>query len=102
MELQGICHKMHAGLKDVSLTDHQTHKANVEYKFILDRTEFDLPFSLGQEVEIEATGNIYCISCGTKTSKSFSQGHCFKCFKTKASCDMCIMMPEKCHYHLRT
>ena len=102
MELQGICHKMHAGLKDLSVTDQQTHKANVEYKFILDRTEFDLPFSLGQEVEIEATGNIYCISCGTKTSKSFSQGHCFKCFKTKASCDMCIMKPETCHYHLGT
>ncbi|MFC6052098.1 hypothetical protein A6M14_05325 [Acinetobacter sp. Ac_877] len=102
MELQGICHKMHAGLKDISVTDHQTHKANVEYKFILDRTEFDLPFSLGQEIELETSGNIYCISCGTKTSKSFSQGHCFKCFKTKASCDMCIMKPETCHYHLGT
>lgn len=102
MELQGICHKMRAGLTDISLTDHQTHKANVEYKFILDRSEFDLPFTLGQEVEIEWTGKIFCISCGTKTNKSFSQGHCFKCFKTKASCDMCIMKPETCHYHLGT
>jgi len=90
MELQGICHKMHAGLKDLSVTDQHTHKANVEYKFILDRSEVDLPFNLGQEIEIEWTGKIFCVSCGTKTSKSFSQGHCFKCFKTKASCDMCI------------
>jgi len=102
MELQGICHKMRAGLIDISLTEHQTHKANVEYKFILDRTEFELPFHLGQEIEIEWTGKIFCISCGNKTNKSFSQGHCFKCFKTKASCDMCIMKPETCHYHLGT
>ena len=102
MELQGICHKMHAGLKNLSVTDQQTHKANVEYKFILDRSEVDLPFHLGQEIEIEATGKIYCISCGAKTSKSYSQGHCFKCMKTKASCDMCIMKPETCHYHLGT
>ncbi len=56
MELQGICHKMHAGLKDLSVTDQHTHKANVEYKFILDRSEVDLPFNLGQEIEIEWTG----------------------------------------------
>jgi len=86
MELQGICHKMHAGLKNLSVTDQDIHRANVEYKFILDRSETDLPFSLGQEIEIEWTGNIYCVSCGTKTSKSFSQGHCFK----------------SCHYHWGT
>ncbi len=102
MELQGICHKMHAGLKDLSVTDQQTHKAHVEYKFILDRSEVDLPVSLGQEIEISTTGNIYCVSCGSKTSKSYSQGHCFKCMKTKASCDLCIMKPETCHYHLGT
>lgn len=102
MELQGICHKMHAGLKDASVTDQQTTKANVEYKFVLDRSEIDLPFNLGQELEIEWTGNIYCTSCGTKTPKSYSQGHCFKCFKTKAECDLCIMKPETCHYHLGT
>ena len=102
MELQGICHKMRAGLTDLSVTDQQAHKANVEYKFILDRSEINLPFRLGEEIEIEATGNIHCVSCGVKTPKSYSQGHCFKCFKTKAACDMCIMKPETCHYHLGT
>ena len=71
MELQGICHKMRAGLTDLSVTDQQTHKANVEYKFILDRSEVELPFSLGQEIEIEWTGNIYCVSCGSKTPISY-------------------------------
>ena len=102
MELQGICHKMHAGLRNLSVTEQQTHKANVEYKFTLDRSEIDLPFQLGQEIEIEATGNIYCVSCGSKTPKSYSQGHCFEGVRTKAACDMCIMKPETCHYHLGT
>ncbi|AMW78707.1 hypothetical protein AMD27_07290 [Acinetobacter sp. TGL-Y2] len=102
MELQGICHKMHAGLSHLSVTEQQIHKANVEYKFILDRAEINLPFHLGQEIELEWTGKIFCVSCGAKTPKSYSQGHCFKCMKTKASCDMCIMKPETCHYHLGT
>ena len=84
MELQGICHKMQAALRTPSVTDQSTSKANVEYKFILDRSETDLPFVLGQALEIEWTGNIVCTSCGAKTPKSYSQGHCFKCFKTKA------------------
>lgn len=102
MELQGVCQKMQAALAQSSVTDSSPNLANVEYKFILDREAVDLPFALGESVEIEWTGNIYCVSCGNKTNKSFSQGHCFKCFKTKASCDLCIMKPETCHYHLGT
>lgn len=44
------------------------------------------------------TGNIYCQHCGKKTKKSYAQGHCFVCMKKLASCDMCIMKPETCHY----
>ena len=91
MELQGICHKMHADLANHSVTEQNTQKAHVEYSFILDQSQINLPFTLGQELEIEWTGKIFCVSCGAKTPKSYSQGHCFKCFKTKASCDMCIM-----------
>lgn len=66
MELHGICHKMHVGLTDLSVTDQNTQRANVEYKLILDGSEINLPFQLGQEIEIEWTGNIYCVSCGKK------------------------------------
>lgn len=62
MELQGICHKMHVDLTDLSVTDQNTQRANVEYKLILDGSEINLPFQLGQEIEIEWTGNIYCVS----------------------------------------
>lgn len=102
MEHQGICHKMHAHVLEQPESFNNTQLANVEYQFILDREKIDFPFQLGQELEIETTHNIYCVSCGSKTPKSYSQGHCFKCFKTKASCDMCIMKPETCHYDLGT
>jgi hypothetical protein len=91
MERQGICHKMHAALLENNVADPSLHQANVEYKFNLDRTVVDLPFQLGQQIEIEWTGKIYCVSCGNSTPKSYSQGHCFKCFKTKASCRLYIL-----------
>lgn len=83
MELQGICHKMHAGLKDASVTDQQTTKANVEYKFVLDRSEIDLPFNLGQELEIEWTGNIYCTSCGAKHQSLIRKATALNALKRK-------------------
>lgn len=57
---------------------------------------------LGNTLHFKHTGEIYCVSCGRKTKKSFSQGHCFPCFKKLASCDMCIVKPEQCHFHLGT
>ncbi|MBF7684963.1 DUF2797 domain-containing protein [Acinetobacter sp. B10A] len=102
MEFQGICHKMHANLANISMKDEHTEQANVQYSFVLNQSVIDTPLSLGQHIDIVWTGNIYCISCGKKTPKSYAQGHCFKCFKTQAECDMCIMKPETCHFHLGT
>lgn len=102
MELQGICHKMHADLVDQRITNQNTEQAQVEYSLVLDQSKVEFPFALGEKIQIEWTGTIHCISCGCKTPKSYAQGHCFKCFKTKASCDLCIMKPETCHHHLGT
>lgn len=57
---------------------------------------------LGASIGIGHTGNIHCIACGRSTTKSFNQGHCFPCFRDLASCDGCIVRPERCHYHLGT
>lgn len=57
---------------------------------------------LGGTIGIRFTGNIHCVACGRKTNKSFNQGHCFPCFRSLASCDACIVRPERCHYHLGT
>ena len=71
------------------------------------QTQYQLPVGdafvelnplIGHHIELRHTGNIFCCSCGKKTKKSYSQGHCFVCMKKLASCDMCIMKPETCHY----
>ncbi|WP_298445675.1 DUF2797 domain-containing protein [uncultured Ferrimonas sp.] len=53
---------------------------------------------IGQPIALIYRGTINCTACGRKTNKSYSQGHCFPCMKKLASCDMCIMKPETCHY----
>lgn len=74
----------------------------VTYTLRVGDHELALNDLLGQELDIEFTGEIRCIHCDRKTSKSFNQGYCFPCFRRLAACDSCIMSPEKCHYHLGT
>ncbi len=57
---------------------------------------------VGHRLTLQHTGRIECIHCGRETSKSFHQGYCFPCFKTLAECDLCILRPETCHFHLGT
>ncbi|KAA8735101.1 DUF2797 domain-containing protein [Acinetobacter qingfengensis] len=102
MEYKGICHKMQAHTTPADIQTNATLPSHVEYKFVLDQFNTDLMHLIGETIQLEWTGRIFCVSCGAKTPKSYSQGHCFKCFKTKAECDMCILKPETCHYHLGT
>ncbi len=53
---------------------------------------------IGHPLKFVYEGVITCTHCHKKTKKSFSQGHCYRCFKTLAHCDLCIMKPEICHY----
>ena len=57
---------------------------------------------IGQPIQLNHTGNIFCIHCGRKTKKSFSQGFCYPCFRKLAQCDTCIVKPETCHYDAGT
>ena len=57
---------------------------------------------VGQSIRLTYTGNIQCVACGRATKKSWSQGYCFPCTQRLAQCDMCIMKPEQCHFHLGT
>lgn len=59
------------------------------------------PF-LGNTLHLRYQGNIFCVACGRKTSKSFNQGYCFVCMRKLAACDMCILKPETCHYQQGT
>ena len=53
---------------------------------------------IGRNISLSYLGEINCIACGRKTSKSFSQGFCYPCFQSLAQCDSCIVKPEQCHY----
>lgn len=66
--------------------------------------DFAVPLNeyVGQTIRLQYTGRIFCLNCGQKTAKSFSQGFCYKCFRSSAAADMCIMKPETCHFHLGT
>ncbi|MCF6776778.1 DUF2797 domain-containing protein [Thiotrichales bacterium 19X7-9] len=57
---------------------------------------------LGKTIRFDYLNEINCINCNRKTAKSFGQGYCFPCFRSLAQCDMCLMKPELCHYHLGT
>ena len=74
----------------------------ISYELPVGESAVTLNDYFGQHIQLKATGQIYCLSCQRPTKKSFSQGYCFPCFKRLPECDMCIMKPETCHYHLGT
>lgn len=72
--------------------------------YVLPIGDSSLPMNqkLGKKINLHFTGKINCTNCGRGTNKSFAQGYCYPCFKSLAECDLCIMRPETCHYHLGT
>ena len=91
MEYTGNLHKMHVALE-----------SPVTYQLTLGGQVLDLNAQLGKQLRIEFLDEISCIHCGRATKKSFSQGYCYPCFTSLAQCDLCIVSPEKCHFHLGT
>ena len=74
----------------------------VQYQLRLDDQSLDLNSLIGKTIKMNYVGKIHCSHCGRKSNKSYSQGFCYPCFKKLPQCDLCIMSPEKCHYHLGT
>lgn len=85
--VKGVLSKMQGNNQDI-----------VDYFLPVGEQKVHLNPLIGKPVSLVHTGNIFCCHCGKKTKKSYSQGHCFVCMKKLASCDMCIMKPETCHY----
>jgi len=77
-------------------TEH--NEGQVGYQLPLDDKALDLNDRIGQQLRLQYVGDIHCSNCGRKTKKSFAQGHCYPCMQKLASCDSCIMSPERCHY----
>jgi Protein of unknown function (DUF2797) len=70
----------------------------VRFELQLDEHSIALNDLLGEALKIEFDGRITCRNCGAATRKSYADGHCYRCFKTLASCDLCVMAPVRCHY----
>lgn len=87
MKLAGHLHKMRVSLE-----------SPVAYELLLDDHAEALNPYIGKHLRMEYKGDIHCTACGRRTNKSYSQGHCYPCSQTLASCDLCIMKPETCHY----
>lgn len=83
----GILRKMESELGDP-----------VTYRLPIGEERLAISTLLGESFQLRHTGNIFCVHCNRKTKKSFSQGHCYPCFKKLASCDLCIVKPEQCHF----
>lgn len=78
------------------------HDSPVSYQLPIGDQHIDMNALIGRQVHLHNAGEINCIACGRKTSKSFGQGHCYPCFRDLAACDMCIMKPETCHFDAGT
>lgn len=73
-----------------------TFASPVEYELPIGDNIVPMNQHIGKELLMRYTGEIICVTCGRPTRKSFSQGHCFPCFRSHPECSPCIIHPEKC------
>lgn len=85
-------------LKMQTALDDSARNQPVQYQLPIGEKLLAMNAHIGETIKLTYHGEINCIACGRKTKKSFAQGHCYPCFRSLASCDMCIMKPETCHY----
>ncbi len=57
---------------------------------------------LGKKIKIKWSGKIHCIDTGKAIKKTFGQGYSFPSFMKLASCDICYVKPELCHFNKGT
>lgn len=86
-----------ASLNNEWLPDQQ-----VDYTWPIGTDTVPLNALLGQRLQIHSLGVIECVGCGQRIRKAYQQGYCFPCTQKLAQCDLCIVKPELCHFHLGT
>ena len=76
---------------------------SVEYYLVVDNNrQVLLNDLLGQQITLKFSGAIRCQNCHKPTNKSYQQGYCYPCATKLARCDLCIVNPHTCHYHVGT
>jgi hypothetical protein len=73
---------------------HSVYNSPVDYFLQSNGNEYYLNELLGKTLSIEFQHEIFCIHCGRKTNKSFSQGYCYPCFMKVPQTDEGVIRPE--------
>ena len=73
-----------------------------QYSLVVGDQELPLNDLVGTGLRIDYIGQVCCGACGAVTTKSYGGGYCYDCFASLARCDLCVMAPDRCHYHLGT
>ncbi len=80
------------------LKHHLDSKQQAIYSLDIDHELFELGSAINKNIEITFQNKIQCVSCGKLIKKTYNRGVCFPCVQRLASCDMCIVKPELCHF----
>lgn len=57
---------------------------------------------VGKTITLSHNGQTVCQGCAVTNTPLSNDGHCPACAATKASCDICSIKPELCHYDAGT
>jgi hypothetical protein len=80
-----------------TLLKMETKLANpVEYELPIGDELVYMNHCIGKYIVFKWLKEIYCVACGRKTNKSFSQGFCYPCFLNAPETSECIFRPELC------
>lgn len=79
---------------------HHEHADPVAFSIQIDENAF--PIALGNNLSIRFLGDKACVHCGRRVKKLYQNGYCFPCIQSLAECDLCIVKPHECHFHLGT
>ena len=74
----------------------------IQYSIVHGGEQISLNELIGKQISFQWDGTIQCEGCQSIIKKTYQNGYCYLCFKSKAICDICILKPERCHYHLGT
>jgi len=55
-----------------------------------------------RQLTMICTAHFACVACQRPMKKNYQQGYCYPCSRQLACCDLCILKPSLCHYHLGT
>jgi hypothetical protein len=83
MHYEGNIHKMWTELT-----------SPVQYILPIGDKQIEMNALIGQEIKMDFSGQINCISCGKRTKTSFHQGFCYNCLQTVPEASESVIRPE--------